>query len=137
MDPVPGQLIAVAYAGDPIQAELIQGLLENAGIRSLRRAAGVNGPPRGFPSVEAGFGHQGQKVLVRASQAERAREVLAETLVEDEGADWSEIANAKHLEGGGRRSRDYGPAGAYARIYLWSLLGFAAVFGVFLLLRAI
>jgi hypothetical protein len=34
------------------------------------------------------------------------------------------------------RARDYGVVGAYARAMAWSLLIMAAVFGIFLLLRA-
>jgi hypothetical protein len=74
--------------------------------------------------------------MVHANRAEEARALLAETLVEDEGEAWPEIANARHLENAsGRKPRNYGLVGAYARIYLWSLAALAVAFGIFLLLR--
>ncbi len=50
-----------------------------------------------------------RRVMVRATEAEKARALL----VEDEEAAWPEIANAKHLEDtGGRGPRGYGLAGS-------------------------
>jgi hypothetical protein len=136
-----GDLVQVAYADDPFNAEMIQGLLENAGIPCLLRPAGmtVDGPQLGFGLLARGFGGGPQRVMVHAGKVEAARAVLAETLVEDEEEGWSETTNARHLEEarGGRKPRGYGLVGAYARIWLWSLLAFAVAFGVFVLLRAV
>lgn len=128
-----GELVEVAYAKDPTEAGMLQGLLENRGIPSALQARGIDGPQLGF-GVLAG---SPQRVMVHANQAEKARALLAETLVEDEQAAWPEPVNTRYLEdGGGRKPRGYGLVGAYARIYLWSFAIVAAAFGIFLLLRA-
>ena len=114
-------------------------LLENAGIPSLLEQSGlnVNGPQLGFGLLPRGLGGGPQRVMVHASRAEKARALLAETLVESTEEEWPEIANAEHLEvAGGRKPRSYGLVGAYARIYLWAFGIFAVAFGIFLLLRA-
>jgi hypothetical protein len=134
-----GELVKVAFARDRIEAELIHGLLENAGIPSLLEQAGldVDGPQLGFGLTTRGFGGGAQRVMVHANRAEQARALLAETLVEDEEEAAPEIANAKYLEeAGGGRARNYGVVGAYGRALLWSLVVMAAAFGIFLLLRA-
>jgi hypothetical protein len=130
-----GELVQAAYAANPVEAEMIQGLLANGGIPSLLQPAGLNGPRLGFGGLRPGFGGGSQRVMVRASGAEKARALLAETLVEDEEAAWPEIANARHLEGAGK-PRGYGVVGAYARIFFWSFAALAVVFAVFVLLRA-
>jgi hypothetical protein len=134
-----GELVGVAYAKEWVEAEMIHGLLENAGIPSLLRPVGLNvdGPQLGVGLLPHGFGGGPQRVMVHANRAEQARALLAETLVEGEDETWSEIANAKAPEGaGGRKPRGYGLVGAYMRIYLWSLGVFAVAFAVFMLLRA-
>lgn len=113
-------LAQVAYASDATEGELIQGLLEGAGIPSLLQPD-VNGP---------------QRVMVRAKRADEALAVLAKT--EDEDAkNWSGISGDEHpdavSEGG--RSREQRAAVAYARVHLWLLAGMAGVLGIFLLLR--
>jgi hypothetical protein len=141
-----GALVEVAFAKDRIEGEMIYGLLENAGIPSLRQQVGLNvdGPQLGFGLASNGFGGGPQRVMVHANRAEQARTLLAETLVEDEYEDedeaWRDTANAKFLENadGGRaggRFRDYGVVGAYARAMFWSFGTMAVAFGVFLLLR--
>jgi Putative prokaryotic signal transducing protein len=135
-----GELVAVAFAKDRTEGELIHGLLENAGIPSLLEQVGLNvdGPQLGFGLATRGFGGGPQRVMVHANRAERARALLAETLVEDEEAVTPEIANAEHLEdASGGRARSYGVAGAYARALFWSLGIMGAAFGAFLLLRAV
>jgi hypothetical protein len=125
---------------------MIHGLLESAGIPSILRQVGssVDGPELGYGLLTSSLGGGPQRVMVHANQAEQARTLLAETLVEDEREDedeaWRNTANAKYLENadGGRaggRFRDYGVVGAYARAMLWSFGTMAAAFGVFLLLR--
>jgi Putative prokaryotic signal transducing protein len=114
-------LVEVAFAGNPAEAKMVQGLLKGGGIPSLLQPIGMS---------------RSRRVMVRASGAEKARALLAETLVEDEEAAWPEIANAKHLEDTGGRPRGYGLAGAYARIWLWSLGAIGVALGVFLLVRS-
>jgi hypothetical protein len=74
--------------------------------------------------------------MVRAEQADEARALLAETAAEGAEEGWPEIANAEHLEDAdGRKPRNYGLIGAFARVFLWSLVAFAVFFVVFLLQR--
>lgn len=127
------ELVQVACAQNQPEAEMIQGLLEDRGIPSALQALGINGPQLGFGLLVS----NPQRVMVRTDQAEDARVLLAETMIEGEGGDWSDTANARHLDDlGGRKPRAYGLGGAYLRIYLWSLGAIAAALGVFLLLRA-
>ncbi len=124
--------VQVAYAPDEVQAQLIQGLLENGGIASYLQPIGLDG--RTVGSGVLGSGSQG--VTVRADDAEAAKRLLDETLVEEAPEDLAEIANARHLEDArGRRPRSYGLIGAYARIYLWALVVFGLAFAVFMLSR--
>lgn len=132
------ELVEAAYANDPIEAEMIHGLLESSGIPSLLRPAGLVGPARGLAGLRPGYGGGTQRVMVPAARAEAARALLAETLAESEEGDWSEIANAQHLEAAsGGKARGYGAAGAYARMYLVGFGAMAVAFGVFVLLRAV
>jgi hypothetical protein len=116
---------------------MIQGVLETAGIPSVLEQMGINGPQLGFALLNAGG--VPQRVMVRPDQAEEARELLAATTaVPSEPADWMESGEQPYAEGAeGRQPRNYGLAGAYARIWAWSLGSFALAFGVFLLLRAV
>ena len=70
-EPVPGdELVKVARAQHQTEAEFLQDLLRQEGVRSIvRRAPGFDVPD----FLAAGP----RDVLVWASQAERAREVLA------------------------------------------------------------
>ncbi len=130
-------LVQVAYANDPLEAKMIHGLFESNGIPSLVGRRGMDGPLQGHGALRPGFDGGSRRVMVRADRAEEARALLAATLAENEDQAWPEIANARHLEdAGGRKPRDYGLAGAYARIYFWSLGAVAVAFGIFLLVRA-
>ncbi len=132
-----GALVQVAYANDPLEAKMIHGLFESNGIPSLVGRRGMDGTLVGHGALRPGFDGGARRVMVHADRAEEARALLGETLVENEEEAWPEIANAKHLENaGGRKPRDYGLAGAYTRIYFWSLGAIAVAFGIFLLLRA-
>jgi hypothetical protein len=125
-------LVQVAFSDDPVKAGIVQGLLENGGIPSLLQPTGLNGPLLGNGLLSPGL----QRVMVHAGQADDARRLLSETLVEEERQAVSEIANAKYLDDAkGRRPRGYGLVGAYARIWIWSLGALGVVFGVFLLIR--
>ena len=132
-DGVRGAQVSVAHANNAIEAEMIQGLLKDGGIPSVLQSLGVNGPQLSFGVLAT----SPQRVMVNEDQAEEARALLSQTLVEDEQEAWPKIANAEHLENtGGRKPRGYGLMGAYARIYLWSFGAVAVAFGVFLLLHA-
>jgi hypothetical protein len=128
------ELVGVAYANDRVEAEMIQGLLENAGIPSVLQPVGVDGPSLGIGWLNPGGGSR--QVMVRTGQVEEARALLAETLVEGEQDEWAEIADAPNPVGSGRRGpRDYGLVGAYARIWAWSFGIMALAFAVFLSLH--
>jgi hypothetical protein len=132
-----GDLVGIAHARDRVEGEMIQGLLEEAGIRSVLHH-GADGPMIGTGGL-LNPGGGSRRVLVRADQAEQARALLAETLVADEQEEWPEIANARYLEEaeGGPKPRNYGVAGAYARAWTWSVGLILLAFGVFLLLRMV
>ena len=110
---------------------MIQGLLQNNSISSLLQQAGINGPQLGIGLLPQGA----QRVMVRASQADAARHLLAETMV-DSDLEVEEFADDAYLDDAkGRGPRSYGLIGAYARIWLWSLVALGVAFGVFLLAR--
>jgi hypothetical protein len=123
--------VEVAFAENPGEGEMIRGLLETGGISSILQQTGLNGPTLGIGLLPPGA----QRVMVRASHAEAARRLLAETTAErGVGA---ELASAAYLESSqGRGPRSYGLLGAYARIWLWSLTALGVAFGIFLLARA-
>jgi Putative prokaryotic signal transducing protein len=127
------ELVGIAYANDRVEAEMIQGLLESAWIPSVLQPVGVDGPSLGFGLLNPGGGSR--QVMVHANETEKARALLAETLVEDT-EEWTEIAAASTLEERKRRNpRGYGLIGAYARIWAWSFGIMFLAFAVFLLLR--
>lgn len=126
------ELVKVGYAGTRTEGEMIQSLLDNEGIPSLMQALGVNGPQLGFGTLP----NDPQRILVHASQAERARALLADTPAAVEQEALPEPLDADFLEdSGGRMPRSYGLVGGYARIYLWSFGIMALAFGIFLLLH--
>jgi hypothetical protein len=130
------QLVGIAHASDRVEAEMIQGLLESAGIPSVLQHTGIDGPLIGVGLLNPGGGSR--RVMVRAGESERAQALLAEALVEGEQVDWNDTANASHLEEGGwGKPRSYGLIGAYARIWAWSFGIMALAFAVFLLLRLV
>jgi Putative prokaryotic signal transducing protein len=130
------ELVSVAYANDRVEAEMIQGLLESAGIPSVLQPVGVDGPSLGFGLLNPGGGSR--RVMVHAGEAEKAHTLLGETLVENEQEDWAEVASASNPEDRRRRNpRDYGLIGAYARIWAWSFGIMFLAFAVFLLLRLV
>jgi len=113
-----GDLVKVAFARNQIEGEMLQGLLAEAGIPSvLKRSLGFDNPDF-LPSGP-------RDLLVNAGDAARATDVLAETMVEDEG---DEIAE---LEGERRLARGGGDGPEPARLAFWIL---AVAVGGFLLL---
>jgi Putative prokaryotic signal transducing protein len=136
--PADDRLVQVAYADDPLEAEMIRGLLESGGIPSVAGPRGIDGPMFGYGSLRPGFDGGSRQVWVKEERAEEAGVLLAKTVAENEGNEVPEIANATSLdEAGGHKPRNYGLAGGYARIYILSLGAMAVAFGVFLLLRAL
>ncbi|MFN8216230.1 MAG: DUF2007 domain-containing protein [Solirubrobacterales bacterium] len=83
-----GDLAEVAFAKDPVQAEMLKGLLEGAGIPSLLEPTGLSGLQLGLGRLYSGFGGGGQRVMVHAGRLEEARTLLAETLVGEDEESW-------------------------------------------------
>ena len=123
--PADGDLVSVMFAGDRVEAEMVQGLLESQGIPSMLQATGVNGPQLGVGLSP----RSPQRVMVRPEHAEVARRLLAQVAPE-EATDVDELANAAYLgEARGKGPRSYGVVGAYARIWIWSFAIVAVTFG--------
>lgn len=129
-----GDPVVVAHASDRVEAEMIRGLLDSAGIPSEVQQLGVDGPLLGVGLLNPGGGLR--RIKVNASQAEVARAVLAESLVpkEPDGVDaLTEVDDASAASG--RKPRNYNLIGAYARIWFWSLIAMGLAFAIFLLLH--
>ena len=88
-----GDLVKVGFARTQVEGEMLQGLLAEAGIPSvLKRSRGFDNP-----DVLAGGPHD---LFVRAGAAERAREVLAETMIESEAEEIADLEGERRLAGG-------------------------------------
>lgn len=116
-----GPMVKVAFARTEPEAEMLQGLLAEADIPSLlKRSAGFDNPE---------FLPNGPRdVYVSQAHAKRARQVLAEVMVEDEG---DEIAE---LEGERRLARGETGVTSPARLLFWIVV---VALGGFLLLWAL
>lgn len=110
-----GDLIKVAFARNQAEAEMLQGLLSEASIPSvLKRSFGFDNPD---------FLSSGPRdVMVNAGDAQRAKELLAETMIEDES---DEVAK---LEGERRLARGETGGPSPARLAFWILAVAAAGF---------
>jgi len=116
-----GDLVKVAFARNQVEGEMLQGLLSEAGIPSvLRRSFGFDNP-----DFLAGGPHD---VMVNQAAAKRAREVLAETMVEDEDEERAELEEQRRLARGetgvvspGRLAFWVGAAVVGAAILIWLL----------------
>jgi len=128
-----GDLVEVAFVGDEFEAEMIRVLLDEHGIPSLQQQVTPSGPQLGYGLMSPGGG--ARRVMVHPERAERARALIEATRAE---GPLPEPVNAEYLEGaeGGRKPRNYGLIGGYARAILWSSLAMVAFFGVYALLRA-
>jgi hypothetical protein len=126
------ELVEVAFVGSESEAAMVQGLLEDNGIRSLQQKVGPSGPMLGYGPLNPGGGSR--RVMVHPGQTEEARALLADVLTENENEP-PEPANARYLEDarGGHKPRSYGLIGAYARMYFWGFGLMALAFGVWLL----
>lgn len=128
--------VGIAYANDRVEAEMIRGLLESAGIPSAVQQRGIDGPLLGLGLLNPGGGSR--RIMVHANQAEAARAVLAESLVPGEPDGWDAPVDADGTsEVPGPKPRNYNLIGAYARIWFWSFIAMGLAFAIFLLLRAI
>ncbi len=72
-----GRLVKVGFGRTQVEAEMLRGILSEAGIPSILKRT------MGFDTPEF-FASGPHDVFVNAGEAQRAREVLAETIVEDE-----------------------------------------------------
>lgn len=101
-----GPLVKVAFARNQAEAEMIQGLLGEAGIPSVLHRSG------GFDTPE--FLAAGPRdVKVVSDLAEKARTVLADTMVaEGEDQERTELEEEARLRGGGNET-------SAARLALW------------------
>jgi hypothetical protein len=116
-----GRLVKVAFARNQVEAEMMQGLLSEAGIPSvLKRSRGFDNP-----DFLAGDPHD---VMVSEGAATRAREVLADTMIESEDEERTELEEQRRL------ARGETGVTSPARLALW--LG-AAVLGAFILVWAL
>jgi Putative prokaryotic signal transducing protein len=116
-----GDLVKVAFARNQVEGEMLQGLLSEAGIPSvLKRSRGFDNP-----DFLAGGPHD---VMVPEGAAKRAREVLAETMIEEEGEERAELEEQRRLARGetgvvspGRLAFWFGVAVVGAFILVWLL----------------
>ena len=110
-----GDLVKVAFARNQAEAEMLQGLLGEAGIPSvLKRSFGFDNPD---------FLSSGPRdVMVNAGDAQRATGVLADTMIEDEGDEIAELEGERRLA----RGESGGPSPA--RLAFWILAVAAAGF---------
>jgi hypothetical protein len=113
-----GKLVKVAFARNQVEGEMLQGLLTEAGIPSvLKRSLGFDNPDF-LPSGP-------RDVMVNEGAATRAREVLAETMIEDEGDEAAELEGERRLA----RGETGGPSPG--RLAFWILV--VAIAGFLLL----
>jgi hypothetical protein len=88
-----GPMVKVAFARTQPEAEMLQGLLAEADIPSLlKRSVGFDNPDF-LPSGP-------RDVFVSQAHAQRARQVLADVLVEDEGDEMTELEEERRLARG-------------------------------------
>jgi hypothetical protein len=102
-----GKLVKVAFARNQVEAEMIQGLLSEAGMPSvLKRARGFDAP-----EFMAAGPHD---VLVDSSHAQKAKTVLADTITENESDEEAELRDEARLRRGGPATET-----SPARLALW------------------
>jgi hypothetical protein len=126
------EIVPIAYADTREEAALIRGLLREMKIRSIARQAGAAGGAGASSLLTSSPRH----IYVRPEDAAAARELIAETMVEEPAEEIPEPVNAIYLdEAAGHRPRSYTVFGAYARAYLIAGTVFAVLLLVFLLLH--
>lgn len=101
-----GPLVKVGFGRNQAEAEMLQGLLSEAGIPSvLKRSGGFDNP-----DFLAAGPHD---VFVNSDLAQKARDLLAETMIEDEADARVELEEQRRLARG-----ETGETSA-ARLALW------------------
>src|SRR5262245_50356595 len=89
-----GKLIKVGFARNQAEAEMLQALLQESNIPSiLKRAGGFDNPD----FLAAGP----RDIWVNKEHADRAREILAETMTESEGEEREELEGEARLRATG------------------------------------
>jgi Putative prokaryotic signal transducing protein len=125
-------LVQVAFAETREEAALIRGLLREEGIKSLAQRNAVAGHQPGAGML----GRSPRRILVHPDHAAAARAFLAEVMVEEPPEEIPEPANAGYLaDAQGRKPRDYGLAGGYARMWSSGFALLALAFVIFLLIH--
>lgn len=129
-----GDLVEVAFVGDEFQAEMIRSLLDGEGIPSIQEQVAPSGPQFGYGLMNPSGG--ARRVMVHAERAGQARALIEAASAEESPP---EPVNAEYLEDdqGGRRPRNYGLIGGYARAWFWSILAMAGFSAAWLLLREV
>jgi hypothetical protein len=108
-------LVKVAFARNQAEAEMLQGLLSEAGIPSvLKRSFGFDNPDFLFSGP--------RDVMVNAGDAQRAKDLLAETMIEDERDEVAELEDERRL------ARGEGAGPSPGRLAFWILAVGAAGF---------
>ncbi|MBK5220375.1 MAG: DUF2007 domain-containing protein [Thermoleophilia bacterium] len=106
-----GKLIKVAFARNQAEAEMLQGLLTEAGIPSaLKRSGGFDNPD----FLSAGP----HDVMVDSEVAQKARGVLADVMVESEDEERAELDEQSRLSRPGATETTPG------RLALWVVVAF-------------
>jgi putative signal transducing protein len=129
------ELVEVAFVPDRGEADMIQALLESHGLPSMQEQVGPSGPQLGYGLLSPGGG--ARRLMVHAENADRARTLIEATKAEQDN--YPDPVNADYLEdaAGGRRPRNYGVIGAYARALAVSIGILALVFALWMLARAL
>lgn len=105
-----GKLIKVGFARNQAEAEMLQALLQESSIPSiLKRAGGFDNPD----FLAAGP----RDIWVNKDHADKAREILAETMTETEGEEREEIEDEARL-----RATDGEPMSPQ-RLAMWVVAG--------------
>lgn len=105
-----GKLIKVGFARNQAEAEMLQALLQESSIPSiLKRAGGFDNPD----FLAAGP----RDIWVNKDHADKAREILVETMTETEGEEREEIEGEAHLRATG------GEPMSAQRLALWVIAG--------------
>src|ERR1700748_2045444 len=105
-----GKLVKVGFARNQAEAEMLQGLLTESGIPSILKRSG------GFDAPE--FLAAGPRdIWVNKDHADRAREILAETLTETEGEERHELEDEARLR------KTAGDPMSPQRLAMWVIAG--------------
>jgi len=128
-------LVEIAVVADEFQGKMIQALLEEHRIPSLLQQVAPSGPQLGYGLMNPSGG--ARRVMVHPPNAERARALVEATTAEQDEV--PEPVNAAYLEdaAGGRRPRNYGLIGAYARAFAVSIGLLTLVFALWMLARVL